>query len=313
MIVQVRDLITAGRCPAVRYIGHVASGLALMAFVLVLVKTVSADDVRHLLLTQWPGLLGAHILYCVAYLPMTYAWIILAKACGARARSTDLAYVFLISQIAKYLPGNVAQFVGRAWAGQARGISIKIAGTAMMLEVAGVLAACAIVAGTALVSGLVTPSGWEYNQLALPLAVGIAAVGALVGSVAAFHKRDGEGPLLKPFLMATACYLVLLCLLAGANILLMSEISGRWSWALAGEVAGAFAVSWLVGFVTPGSPAGLGLREITFFSILAATHLDESLVLSAVAFRLATVTGDLLAWVAGMVLKSGLHDRHLAA
>jgi glycosyltransferase 2 family protein len=301
------------RSPAARWAGLIASGAALAAFLFVLVKTVSAEDARRLLLHHWGALLGALFLYCLAYVPMTKAWIVLARACGARIPNVELARIFLTSQIAKYLPGNVAQFVGRAWAGQARGIPLKVLGTAMALEVAGVLAACAVLAGAALGSGLVAPESSEYGRPALSVGIGLAAAGALLGSMLAFRGREGRESVLGPFVAATVCYLVLLGLLAGANILLVAEISGDLTWVMTGQVAAAFAVSWLVGFVTPGSPAGLGLRELTFFSILAGSYPNETLVLAAAAFRLTTVTGDLMAWMSGILLSRSRHYRPLAA
>lgn len=298
-------LIAAARSRTVRWIGFAASAAALLFFLVAIARTLSSYDGQRLLLDHWSAALTALVLYCFGYVAMTAAWTILARACGARASGACLARVFLVSQIGKYLPGNVAQFIGRAWAGQSRGIPLKVSAAAMALEVSGVLAAGAALAATALGSGLIAPSASRYQELAVPLAVAISSIGAMAGSIIAFHGRDMQGrqqQIVIPFVRATGCYLVVLGLMAGANIILVSAISSDWDWSLAGAVAGAFVVSWLVGYVTPGSPAGLGLRELTFFSILAGACPKEVVVLAAAAFRMATVTGDLLAWAVGMLL-----------
>jgi hypothetical protein len=296
-------LIAAMRGRAARGIGFIASVTALAFFLRMFFQTVSLAELQDLLVDHSYILSATLGLYCLTYVLMAQAWAILAKACGARSSSGDLKRIFLTSQIAKYLPGNVAQFIGRAWAGQALGIPLKSLGMAMALEIAGVLAACSILALLTFTSGLIETAGQGHQRFIIPIAVGLAAIGALIGATLALYRSERQTHLVAPLLLAIACYLFVLSLLAIGNILLIGALTGDMSWALAGRIAGAFIVSWLVGFVTPGSPAGLGLREVTFFSLLAGSYSSETLILSATAFRLATISGDLLAWIAGMLMK----------
>jgi hypothetical protein len=53
------------------------------------------------------------------------------------------------------------------------------------------------------------------------------------------------------------------------------------------------AVSWLAGFVTPGAPAGIGIRESVLILALAPYIDAKSATLVAMAFRLVTISGDL--------------------
>jgi hypothetical protein len=52
------------------------------------------------------------------------------------------------------------------------------------------------------------------------------------------------------------------------------------------------AVSWLAGFVTPGAPAGIGIRESVLILALAPYIDAKSATLVAMAFRLVTISGD---------------------
>lgn len=299
-----RCLIDHLRGNTARWLGFLVSAVALVVFLDVAVESISIHADWNLLWCYWPVLMGGLLFYFVAYIPMISAWTHLARACGTKmiVRS-DLTYIFLVSQIAKYLPGNVGHFLGRAWMGQRRGIPMIVLGKAMALEVGGILSACFILANAALFIGLVQ-SETEQGSYNLEFAVGGAAVVSLLGVVLAFRRWGEWALILRPFIYATFCYLVVIVLMAAINVLILSVISERWSIALSGEVAGAFVVSWLVGFVTPGSPAGLGMREITFFSVLAGTYPNTTLVLTAAAFRLVTVAGDLLVWLAALVYGS---------
>jgi len=310
-----RGLIAFTQGRVARWLGFILSGLALIAFLLVMRDALSLRDGGVALTAHGPALLGALLLYGATYGAMVHAWIVLARGCGASASGADLTRTFLISQIAKYLPGNVGQFIGRTWSGQALGISLKTLGTAMALEVAGVFLACAIFAGVALASDPTAPSlpTGAGAGMVRPIVIVIAMACALAGAAFILRRREDISSVLMPFVAAGGCYLMVFVLLAAANVLLVSDISGHWGWTASARIAGAFAVSWLVGFVTPGSPAGLGLRELTFFSMLAGIFPNETLVLAAALFRIATVSGDLMAWLVGIAMKPTPNAKRHAA
>jgi glycosyltransferase 2 family protein len=305
----VRRLIELAKGPLARTAGLLLSIATLGLFALLVAKTVSAEDAFALLSRHWVLVVATVCIYLLAYLPMTAAWILLARSSGAAARSPILVRILLVSQIAKYLPGNVGQFLGRAWIGQQAGVPLRVSGRAMALELAGVLAACAILAIVALSSGLVGSGEGGPASILSSFVVALAAFGALAGAAIALGKGEDRAGLAKPLATATALYIALLMLLACSNIMLVFGLSGTVDRNIAGQVAGAFAVSWLAGFVTPGSPAGLGVREVTFYTLLAGAVPQDVLLMTALAFRIATMTGDSIMWLAGIVMPAGAEAR----
>lgn len=55
---------------------------------------------------------------------------------------------------------------------------------------------------------------------------------------------------------------------------------------------GAFAVSWIAGFVVPGAPAGLGVRELVLTAWLGDALPATTVVVLVLALRVATTIGD---------------------
>src|SRR3546814_6780064 len=55
---------------------------------------------------------------------------------------------------------------------------------------------------------------------------------------------------------------------------------------------GAFTTSWIAGFVVPGAPAGLGVREVVLTAWLAGALPPATAVLLVVALRIATTIAD---------------------
>jgi uncharacterized membrane protein YbhN (UPF0104 family) len=70
-------------------------------------------------------------------------------------------------------------------------------------------------------------------------------------------------------------------------------------------LTGAFASSWILGFIAPGAPAGLGIREAILSAWLSTAMPAADVVLLVVALRIATTVGDLLnfGWGSLMLLK----------
>lgn len=64
-----------------------------------------------------------------------------------------------------------------------------------------------------------------------------------------------------------------------------------------GIIMMTFSVAWIAGFITPGAPAGLGVREAIIVALL--THLidEPQSLLVALIFRLVSIFGDILFFV----------------
>jgi hypothetical protein len=59
-------------------------------------------------------------------------------------------------------------------------------------------------------------------------------------------------------------------------------------------LAGAFVIAWLIGLVTPGAPAGVGVREAVVAIMLSNTLPMQDILLAVMLGRLVTVLGDVL-------------------
>jgi len=282
-----------------KFAGAVASIGALSIFIYSFANAVSFDDATHVFYTNWKQSLLAIAIYGLAFIPMTWAWIILARGCGALADRKALARVFLISQLGKYLPGNIGHLIGRAYLGRREGLSFGTMMMAMILEVSGVLLAGSMLAGVAAGLGSI-----KYGGLTLSLASGTIAVASLLGALLLLNRhKELVRRLAKPILLALACYLVVFALLITMNVILLGTIANNWVWSDLIKVAGAVVVSWLIGFVTPGAPAGIGLRELSFFSLLGGVYPDQAVILAAAASRIVTMLGDGIACLTGLAMK----------
>ena len=72
-------------------------------------------------------------------------------------------------------------------------------------------------------------------------------------------------------------------------------------------VAAAFAyvIAWLAGFLVPGSPAGLGVREVVLLYLLSGHYPESTLLILILASRIVTTFGDVLFYLAALALPNG--------
>jgi uncharacterized membrane protein YbhN (UPF0104 family) len=59
-------------------------------------------------------------------------------------------------------------------------------------------------------------------------------------------------------------------------------------------VCGAYVLAWVAGFLTPGAPAGVGVREFVLYLLLAQLVGQPDLLAAVVLARMVSVCGDVL-------------------
>jgi uncharacterized membrane protein YbhN (UPF0104 family) len=90
------------------------------------------------------------------------------------------------------------------------------------------------------------------------------------------------------------CGAILIGLIAG-----LSSAAAIGDWPL---VVAAGCAAWLCGFVVPGAPGGLGIREAVLTLLLTPLTGADTALLAALAFRAVTLLGDGLAALVGLAV-----------
>jgi uncharacterized membrane protein YbhN (UPF0104 family) len=254
-----------------------------------------------------PGLVGAIGIYVAVILTGALSWRLLLTAFGATPLPWAAERQLLISQIGKYVPGNVVQYLGRAAMAIKSGAPAKTVGVALVTETAAILlggllaVAIALAFAPELAAGLLQ----LLPETSRMLWIGIAAAAVLVllgGFARMFSRRLGSLPKVKS---ATLLAIVLLntiaLLLLGLSLHLVIVALSANAVPLSLSVA-VFAAAWIAGFATPGAPGGLGVRE-TVITLGLAPLLGGAVALSvALLHRGASVLGDVISFGLGLLL-----------
>ena len=233
-------------------------------------------------------LLALALGYGLANVLLALAWRDLLQELGARLSVARSVAVYGRSQIAKYAPGNVFHLAGRQVLGMAEGVPAQPLAKSIGLEL-GLLVVCAV----GLVGLLL--QRWLAGQVGSLAWVVPATLLVVVGVV--LHQRwlrTGRALIGQSLflLFSAGVYWAVLSALAPEAV---SRVP-------AGVVPGAAVAAWLVGLVTPGAPAGLGVREAVMLLILGVWVPQADLVLAVLLARLVNILGDVGFFVASLWL-----------
>ena len=242
-------------------------------------------------------------LYTVALITNAVAWgLIVAHIQPAATSLVAAIWVYGRSQIAKYLPGNVFHYAGRHVIGQRIGWSHVAMGAASVIEAGLVLAAA--LSATVILGASVMPADWVIPPLpvaALLAAVFVATPWALMGWVQKrprLAKFSGIAearftPTAKLIISCAAIHLFFVAAIGGATWVLWWGAYGDFRPSLLPMFVAAGSAAWLVGFVTPGAPGGVGVREAAMVLLLAGTLGESEALIAALLMRVVTTAGDL--------------------
>lgn len=290
-------------------------------FVLYARKALAGKDLSALL--DGRALLAAGcltLLYSASILTTAIAWTRLLRSMHQPARFGRLLPILATTQFGKYLPGNVAQHIGRIALVRGVGVQLPAAVFSVAYELLLALVASAhIGALTLLWSPPAALRTWRITEYRLPLLVAITAFAVvalwLAPRIAVWLERLRAGRRSEPQSIPASLHLdpatVVSCYALYASSFVMIG-AGLWLVAqgLAGPMAhvpgmlffvGAFASSWILGFIAPGAPAGLGIREAILSAWLSGVLPPAEVVLLVVTLRIATTLGDLLNFAWGSV------------
>jgi uncharacterized membrane protein YbhN (UPF0104 family) len=253
----------------------------------------------------WLILVAATVITLLAHIWAGWIWTWVLKELNQSVSAIEFIQVYLKTNIAKYLPGNVWHYYGRIMAAKNANIPTNIATLSVLLEPLLMLAAALIIIvlfGSELVVNNLKFNLMILQFLALIIVLNILHPRFLNPAIKLLDrwknkKSDGENQLINSFIIKRYPVkpllgeLVFLGLRAAGFILTMLALTSL-TWAQIPFLVGAFSCAWVLGLVVPGAPGGLGVFETTAM-LLLQYHFPAALVISAIAlYRLISIIAE---------------------
>lgn len=267
---------------------------------------LAAADIRA---ASAPWLVLGALLFAGNHLTNSGAWVVILRQLGERLDARLLVGIGLTSQIGKYAPGNIAHQIGRATLAKARCVAVKTVAWSALFEAAGAALACAMIAGMVAVAAPRSFAGMLHlaDVRGMPLFGALVVVGAvavaLIGPLIARRLLPAAPRVTTGAVVAViGCYIAGYALAGGSFYAVASALGVRDLSLL--PAIGVYAAAWFVGFVTPGAPAGLGVREAILVALLSSSADPALAVTVALCHRVLTAIVDGFAFLAGAAVLS---------
>lgn len=244
------------------------------------------------------------IIYAFNNILLAQAWHNILIGLGANIDKNQSIKIYGISQIAKYIPGNIFHLAGRQALGMGIGISAKNLAQSSAWELGLIAAAGATFAVLLLPTlqlDLILNINFAINAN-LSLVLFFLLVTTIFFNLHYFFNN---------YIVKSLSYHYLFLILSSSIFtLLVINISRNNSTNLSGhyytfiQIASAYSIAWLAGLVTPGAPAGIGIREVVLLFFLKNLITESDLLMAILLGRIITVTGDFLFYIKSILNKS---------
>lgn len=219
-------------------------------------------------------LAGANVLIAMS-------WRDILTDCGATISTVCAQKLFSVTNLGKYVPGNVLHMIGRQVLAMREGVPALAAAKSLSLETALLIFTSATFAGAV---WLVTRvEGATVGVLLSGLLLAALGVGVLLRRIGLTGSARATLGYCAYHMIGGTVFAALFVVLGAASMVQTSF----------GFLVMAYVASWVLGLVTPGAPAGLGVREAVLIGLLQSSVSDQA-ALSAVVLlsRVMSVIAD---------------------
>lgn len=261
---------------------RIGSSLSILGITFVAIKLFEYKDLiefSNFRFLIWVLLLTLAVCYGLSGMLLALAWRDILRHFNVVIRRRWAIWAYGITQLARYVPGNIFHLVGRQTIGASNGLPAWPLAKASIWEL-----------------GIIALTGGLYILLVLPIflpsipqSLATLAFFILLLFTIFFTLRWISASialaifLYAVFLGCSGLIFVTVLLLSHTNFSVNIPF-----------LCGAYVIAWLAGLITPGAPAGAGVRELVLYSLLYTLITKEEIVVGVLLARVVTVFGDLL-------------------
>jgi uncharacterized membrane protein YbhN (UPF0104 family) len=241
---------------------------------------------------------GAMLSVLIAMFASMQVWRLLLAGLGSSLPVTSAARVVFVGQLGKYMPGSVWPVLAQMELSSAYGVPRHRSATASMLSPL-ITISCGLLAALLTLPFVAGSRSYLWTLAAAPVLLACLCPKVLNSGMARLLRLTRRPPLERPLarrtIAACAAWSVGSWVCYGMQIWLLADRLGAHGDAAVLRAFGGFALAWSAGFLAVFVPAGAGVREVVLVAVLAPVTGAVGAIAVALASRMLTTAGDLLA------------------
>ncbi|MCI1268622.1 MAG: lysylphosphatidylglycerol synthase domain-containing protein [Ruminococcus sp.] len=296
----------------IKIVGNILTVLALL-FVVKKFIDMDADFSNLCSSGAVTAMIISFVLQTLIVIMGSFPWLVFTQSLsGVKIPFSKAMPVYTKSNIYKYLPGNVFQYIGRNKLATDMNISHVDVACATILDIIFCVFSTAIIS-VLLLGKTVSLLIEKYGQNLVVIACIVTLLFVLIFFVlcAKFrekmnnyfnrYKKAFERGKRRKFIQGILYYFLQNSLSAVMYFVSMKLIIGdAESTSELISLTGAFMFAWIIGFVTPGAPGGIGIRESVMLFV-CGNKFSDKIMLFVLALRISSVLADIAAFLIGNI------------
>jgi uncharacterized membrane protein YbhN (UPF0104 family) len=275
---------------------------------------------------------GYYVLICAfiftlfSHILASWVWWLILNIFSIKVSLKNTIEIYLVTNIAKYLPGNIWHFYGRVDALKKKGYSTYMASLTVIFEPILMAFAGLLITLISASLGLINKSQPRFIFLIELLIVSMILLAIhphvinpvlqkLTKLKISKNKLNQQTSQQRHNILTTYPLLPLLgefgfLLIRGIGFLLVFTALMPISVNNIPLLLSVFSFAWLLGLIVPGAPGGMGVFEATAIASLDVTQFPPAIVLTGLAlFRLISLLAEaiaaLIAWLSHQLRAEG--------
>ena len=287
--------------------------IAFLVLIGLLIGRVIYENWQEITKYQWtlnlPSLTSAFLLLLGYSFLLSLSWQKLVLLTGEKLPLKAGYKITVLSALARYLPGGIWDHVGRfALAKKEYGLEEKRVFLSVLLNIVLTVFAGVAVFLLSLLSFSSYPNlrFLSWSLIFIPLGL-VTLYPPLLKKIMNFILSKLGKEQLKlsfsyPQILKTTFWFFLSWVIIGFSFFLLICSFSVINLSLLPTIVGIFAISWVIGFLTPIAPNGAGVREASLILLLGTVIPAPLAIVSALSFRLLIIAGDITSAAIGAKL-----------
>jgi len=254
------------------------------------------------------GLIGVMLLECFGILLASVNYRALIKNVSGVAVAWPLSLtVYTATNLYKYIPGGVMYVVGRnRLAVETEELTHPQVALSTVLEGAFIAFAAILLVVITVFDHAAEYIRQEANfpVMALVVIFGVLLIAGI--AVYIFRKRisdklrqlfDNIRTLTLLMVVKRFAFgIILMAFWGGTFLATLMALGQPMTFSYGVSIIGLFLLSWVAGFLTPGAPSGIGIREFVMLMFLGGILYEDILLSAMIMHRIVAALGDILAY-----------------
>ncbi len=292
----------------IKIIGHIMLIFSII-FLFLKIKNQNVDFQSYITNEKfkWIFLFIILIYIVVMYINAEIYKLILQAFSNKKINRRQLYNIYLTANLGKYLPGNIMQFVGRNVLATQYDLKQKDMMLSTLQEICTTIFAGMIVVIIFGHSDIIIAINYIYNQYSAILKIGaIVFVFIIVVCISLIIKFKAKiSSYIDEINIKRVTKSIIICLVINIVTHLVScstyiiLVKGSFNLPLtsACRIIGIYIIAWLVGFIIPGAPGGIGIKEAVLILLLNNIVPENIILVSVVLHRILNIIAEFLAFV----------------